>query len=213
MIASIDQEDTSPATTRLARWLFENQRARAILDAELGLLPAGVAPRYGVPLAKLTGLPPMAGKVDVLLCEPHDPRAATVVEVKCLLVSAPPSEAPLRLPVAELAMTIRHMNRLAEVGFNQLWLLLSLMVYDVEPASSDVERLRAWAALLSGVDEGPTLRLLHPCVGLGFLVVSPVPGTEPARTLGALVRRQPTPMVQKPRVTAMVARVFRPSGA
>jgi hypothetical protein len=212
MIASIDQEDTSPVTTHLARWLFENQGARAILDAELGLFPAGIAPRYGVPLAKLTGLPPLAGKVDVLLCEPHAPAAATVVEVKCLLVSAALPGASLRLPAAELAMTIRHMNRLAEIGFSQLWLLLCLMLDDVNPAASDAERLRAWAALLSGVDEGPTLRLLHPSVGFGFLVVSLVPGPEPARTLGALVRRRPTPMVQKPRVTAMVARVFRLSG-
>jgi len=101
MISSIDvgAESGSPLTTRFARWLFESDHARPLLDAELGLLPRGVAPRYGVPLAKLTGLPPLAGKVDVLLCHPEEPRAAVVLELKCLLVSAP--NTPLRLPVAE----------------------------------------------------------------------------------------------------------------
>jgi hypothetical protein len=209
MISSIDvgAESGSPLTTRFARWLFESDHARPLLDAELGLLPRGVAPRYGVPLAKLTGLPPLAGKVDVLLCHPEEPRAAVVLELKCLLVSAP--NTPLRLPVAELAMTVRHVNRLAEIGFSQLWLLVCLMLDRADANGSTTERPQSAQSLLLTVDEGPTLRLLHPRVGLGFVAVPFVPDPALWRTLRVLVRRPPTAVAQHARVTAMVARLLQ----
>lgn len=192
----------SPAATRLARWLLESADARPLLGAELGLSPRAV-PRYGLRLDKVTGLPPLGGNVDVLLADPRDPRDATVMELRRVTLPAVTRGVPVRLPVAELAMTVRHVNRLAEVGFCRLWLLLCLMADDVAPGDP--------FAILDQVDEGPIPKLLHLSVGLAFALVPRVPSTAPCEPVSVRVRRAALPIRQGPRVTLMVARLYEPA--
>ena len=200
------------AEARLVHWLLRDPAARSVLDAELWL-PLGAVPHYGVALDKLTGLPPMAEKIGVLVCDPHTASQATVLEVKRLQVSAAALDATARLSLPELAMTIRHVNRLAEIGFHRLWLLVCLVI-DGGDWSSDSDRLRATNVLRASLDHGPILQLVHASAGVALAAV---PGASGGADLcgvpSLLVGRWAASVPQQTRVTAMVGRLLRPASA
>jgi len=201
LVTPTERDGGASATTRLATWLLESADARPRLDADLGLSP-WAAPRYGLTLDRLTELPPLAGTVDVLLADPREPRDAVIMELRRLRLPPLSRTTTLRLPVAELAMTVRHVNRLAEIGFGRIWLLLCLAADDLTPTDP--------AAVLKQVDEGPVSKLLHLSVGLAFAVVPLVPGAAPFGPLKLLVRRPAVSVHQSARVTTMVARLYQP---
>lgn len=193
------------------QWLLRDRVARAVVDAELWL-PVGAVPHYGVPLEELTGLPPIAEKIGVLVCDPNDASQATVLELRRLRISATALET-LRLPLPELAMAIRHVNRLAEVGFHQLWLLIGLEI-EGRDWSSGSDQMRAIGVLGTGLKEGPLLQLVHGSVGVALVAVPVVPGgTHPRGVPSMLVGRWPRSIPQAYRVTAMVRRFLENASA
>jgi hypothetical protein len=181
---------------------------------ELHGIPRGLAPKRRVSLDTAPG--EYRGDIDVLLCAPEHPEQAVVFEVKRIKFGAPalrPSGRPNKF--REFKKAVQQANRLAQVGFWQVYLYV-IVVVDAREQNAGRHTYRGLSTeLKSLVTSVVTPRELSARVGLCDLeFVQPM--DYPPLTVGSHslhLHRLATAVPQSEELTKWVAGILSKSDA
>jgi hypothetical protein len=151
----------------VARWLFVDSPANALLLTELGLPEeTNVWISVAEPVTSRRRRP---GDVDVMLCKKDCPHDATVLETKCVKVVAE-AEGPDKVNrLGKLPVAVKQANGLRETGFHSSYLAVVCLVDALHRPEPNVGLREMSSKTLSLVYDFPARDDLHK--GVGFVII------------------------------------------
>lgn len=168
-------------------------------------IPQDVLDLQRVPLDNILG--DFEGDVDILLCAQSQPDSATAIEVKRIKVGAEAlrSEQPNKLH--EYTRGVRQANRLARVGFSQVYLYVFVVVDSREQNAGHISYAGPPSQLRRKIEDTLSVSDLDPRIGLlHYEFVQPMDNApfEVGTASGHLLRLA-QPVAQPAALTAWVA--------